>query len=143
MVKLFNERDLDFYNPKPYLLKLISYLTIEDMNHISYYLDDDRYDYLFAWPQDASEDMLSSKRNRLFVNNILDIVKPEHLELLSNRIISKVQAFESNIEDNIKYETRRLQEKRDMIQSLERDIIERTSKLEKLNAILREAQQTN
>jgi hypothetical protein len=143
MVKLFNERDLDFYNPKPYLLKLISYLDIDAVNHISYYLDDDRYDYLFAWPQDASEDMRSSKRNRIFVDNVLDIVKSEHLELLSNRIISKVQSFESNIEDNIKYEIRKLQEKKDLLQSLEKDIIERTAKLEKLNAILREAQQTN
>lgn len=143
MVKLYNERDLDFYNPKPYLTKLMSYLTIEDINGISWYLDDDRFDYLFTWPADASEDMRASKRYRVFADNILDVVKPEHMQNLAERIIGKVQSFESGIEDNIKYETYKLKEKNDLLQSLQKDIAERTAKLERLNAILREAKQTN
>ena len=143
MIKLYNERDLDFYNPKPYLTKLMSYLTIEDINSISYYLDDDRFDYLFTWPADASEDTRSSKRYRVFVDNVLDVVKPEHMERLIDRIIGKVQSFESNLEGNIKYEVHKLQEKNDLLQALQKDIAERTAKLEKLNAILREAAETN
>jgi hypothetical protein len=143
MIKLYNERDLDFYNPKPYLTKLMSYLTIEDINGISWYMDDDRYDYLFTWQADASEHMLASKRYRIFIDNVLDVVKPEHMERFIERIVSKVQSFESNLQDNIKYEVDKLQEKNNLLQSLQKDIAERTAKLERLNAILAKAQQIN
>jgi len=138
MVKIFDERDLDFYNPNPYMKKMMSFLDTEAINNISWYLDEDRYDYLFKWPPDISEDKRESKRYRVFVDNVLDIVKPEHQQVLFTRIISKVENFQSNLESNIRAETIAIQEREELILSAQEYIAEKKANLDRLNAIQKE-----
>ena len=77
-------------------------------------------------------------RYRVFVDNVLDIVKPEHQQVLFSRIISKVENFESSLESNIRAETIAIQEREELILSAQEYIAEKKANLDRLNAIQKE-----
>jgi hypothetical protein len=138
MIKIYDERDLDFYNPKPYMQKLMSFLDREDINHISWYLDNDRFDYLFTWPSDVVGERRESKRYRVFVDNVLDVLKLEHQQTFFDRIISKVQDFENRFDSLIQLEEHKIKEHEDAILNARKHIEEKKANLDRLHAIRKE-----
>lgn len=103
-IKLYDERDLDYYNPKPYLSKLLKLLDKEAQNHISWMLDDSGYDNLFEYPEDftGEKDTWGSKRHRVLKKDVLDLLQPEQFDNFVNRIFQRLDHDAGRLEQKIK-----------------------------------------
>lgn len=126
-VKLYDERDYDFYNPKPYLQHLVSIclLSKESQNRIAYDIDDDKYDYLFVYPDDQH----GGKKTRVFHNDFVSLVKTEHTGRVKQALERSVNIYASNLFDNLQKEKFRIKELEKTIANAQISIEERKKEL--------------
>ena len=100
-LKLYNERDYDYYNPHPYFKHLITFCNSEMQNSMSYDMDDNKYDYLFMYVNKEDEENQRKKR-RVFKPNLLDIIKTEDTGRVKRALERVVDNYARNLDDKVK-----------------------------------------
>lgn len=123
-LKLYDERDYDYYNPNPYLTHLVSFCNTEMQNSVAYDMDDSAYDYLFMYTN-ADDEENQRKKRRVFRLNLLKLVKVEHTSRLKRALERVVDNYARNLDDKVKsYKERiRLAEKdiKAQLETIERE----------------------
>ena len=100
-LKLYDERDYDYYNPNPYLKHLISFCNTEMQNNVAYDMDDNDYDYLFMYANKEDEEN-ERKRRRVFKPNLLELVKVEHTGRVKRALERVVDNYARNLDDKVR-----------------------------------------
>lgn len=97
-LKLYDERDYDYYNPHPYLKHLISFCNTEMQNSMAYDMDDKAYDYLFMYTN-ADDEQNERKKRRVFRPNLLQLIKIEHTGRVKRGLERVVDNYARNLDD--------------------------------------------
>ena len=100
-LKLYDERDYDYYNPHPYFNHLISFCNTEMQNSMSYDMDDKIYDYLFMYTN-ADDEQNERKKRRVFRPNILLLIKIDHAGRVKRALERVVDNYARNLDDKVK-----------------------------------------
>ena len=129
-VKFYDERDYDFYNPKPYLQHLVSIclLSKDSQNRIAYDIDDNKYDYLFVY-QNKDDEERGSKKTRVFHSDFVNLVNTEHISRVKQALERSVNSYASNLFDNLQKEKSRIKELEKTIANAQISIEERKKEL--------------
>jgi len=93
---LYDKRDYDYYNPKPYLEKLLSMRKIMDMSSLSWNLDSDIYKYLFTQTERITD--------RVLVDNVIDIILNEHIDRVIGALQDVLDKAKSELINSIYHE---------------------------------------
>jgi len=96
-IKLFDKKDYDYYNPKPYITHLISFFDTQMQNQVSYDMDNDCYDYLFMYLTNEDRNA-TRKKKRVFCGDFLNLVKQNHMD----RVIKALERAAINFAENLK-----------------------------------------
>jgi hypothetical protein len=136
-IKLYDERDYDFYNPKPYLQHLVNIciLSKENQNRIAHDIDEDKYDYLFVY-QSKEDAERGSKRNRIFNSDFVNLIKFEHTGRLKQALERGVNSYASNIYDSLRKEKDRIKELEKTIANAQTSIEERKKELKGIEDVI-------
>ena len=129
-VKLYDERDYDFYNPKPYLQHLVSIclLSKDSQNRIAYDIDDSKYDYLFVYQNDEDKER-GSKKTRVFHSDFVNLVKTDHVSRVKQSLERAVNSYANNLHENLQKEKSRIKELEKTIANAQISIEERKKEL--------------
>jgi rubrerythrin len=136
-IKLYDERDYDFYNPKPYLQHLVNIciLSKENQNRIAYDIDDDKYNYLFAY-QSKEDAERSNKKTRVFCIDFVNLIKFEHIGRVKQALERSVNSYASNIYDSLRKEKDRIKELEKTIANAQTSIEERKKELRGIEDVI-------
>jgi hypothetical protein len=86
-IKLYDERDFDYYNPKPFVLSMLSLFGEEDHKRLSGWIDSS-LKYLFV--------------GNLLKSNVLDIIKSNELDILIKEMKSVLDRKANHLEEEMK-----------------------------------------
>lgn len=129
-IKLYDERDYDYYNPKPYLQHLVSIclLSKDSQNRIAYDIDEDKYNYLFVYQNEEDKER-GSKKTRVFHKDFVNLVKTENVSRVKQALERSVNIYASNLFDNLQKEKARIRELEKTIANSQISIEERKKEL--------------
>jgi hypothetical protein len=129
-VKLYDERDYDYYNPKPYLQHLVSIclLSKDSQNRVAYDIDNSQYDYLFVY-QNKKDEERGNKKTRVFHSDFASLVKTEHVGRVKESLERSVKSYASNLFDNLEKEKFQIKELEKTIVNAQISIEERKKEL--------------
>jgi hypothetical protein len=99
-LKMYDEKNYDYYNPKPYLQNLVD-ICLKDkksQNSVSYDIDSNRYDYLFVYENKESEEH-ENKKYRVFHNDFVNLIKTEDIERVRQALQLAVYNYGFRIRD--------------------------------------------
>jgi hypothetical protein len=86
-IKLYDERDFDYYNPKPFVLSMLSLFGEEDHKRLSGWIDNN-LKYLFV--------------GTMLRNNFLDTIKDNELDILVKEMKSVLDRKANHLEEEMK-----------------------------------------
>jgi flagellar capping protein FliD len=86
-IKLYDEKDLDYYNPKPFLLSMLSLFGEEDYKRLSNWVDSG-LKHLFV--------------GTLLKNNFIDTIKNDELDALIREVKNTLDRKANSLEDELR-----------------------------------------
>jgi gas vesicle protein len=123
-LKFYQDRDLDYYNPKPFVLSMISIFSQEDHKRLSQYVDNDLH-YLFP--------------DGVFNSDLLTNIKQNHLDKLIKEIKSVLNRKADNIQDEISNLENRIKRCQERIEENTAEKNKYTTQLEGLKNVIAKA----
>jgi vacuolar-type H+-ATPase subunit I/STV1 len=130
-IKLYDERDYDYYNPKPYILRLVSMLDEDDLKRVRGWIDSDLR-YIFK-----DEDSHELKDN--FVNE----VKLEHTDRLVRELQNGLHRKANEIDERLRSYQKEIEEIDERIANQSRLRQEYVNRLARLKDVIAKATRTN
>jgi uncharacterized protein YlxW (UPF0749 family) len=127
-IKLYDEKDLDYYNPKPFVLNMLSLFGEEDHKRLFNWIDSD-LKHLF--------------NGNILKNNFLDIVKNNELDHLIKDMKQTLDRKAENLESEVKELERKIKRCQDMVDENLKDKNNYITQLEGLKNVIAKATRTN
>jgi phage pi2 protein 07 len=136
-IKLYDERDYDYYNPKPYLQKLVNILlkSVEVQNNVAYDIDDKSYDYLFVY-QTKEDAERERKKNRVFHSDFVNRIKIEHADRVRYALENGVGRFIMNLKNNIEKRKEQIRDLEKIIANGQIGLEEQKKELKELEDVI-------
>jgi len=136
-IKLYDERDYDYYNPKPYLQNLVDILlkSVETQNSVAYDIDDKSYDYLFVY-QTREDAERERKKNRVFHSDFVNLVKIEHADRVRRALETGIGRFIMNLKNNIEKRKEQIRDFEKMIAKGQKGLEEQKRELKELEDVI-------
>ena len=86
-IKLYDEKDLDYYNPKPFLLSMLSLFGEDDYKRLSSWVDSS-LKHLFV--------------DNLLKNDFIDTIKNDELDVLIREVKNTLDRKANGLEDELR-----------------------------------------
>ena len=103
-IKLYDKRDFDYYNPKPYLLKMMSIFNAED------------YRILKNWSSSSVRHLFRDEdSDGRLLDNALEIATQEELDILINECHNVLERKASRVHEDIDNYERKISSYNEMI----------------------------
>jgi hypothetical protein len=136
-IKLYDQRDYDYYNPKPFLQHLVSICLFskDSQNRVAYDIDDNKYDYLFVY-QNKDDEERGSKKTRIFHSDFVNLVKIEDVSRVKQALERSVNSYASNLHDNLRREKERIKDLEQTITNAQISIEERKKELKGIEDVI-------
>jgi hypothetical protein len=135
-IKLYDKKDFDYYNPRPYIKSLLKHLKTEDYNNVSYYFDESEHDYLFVWPADKQSS--SNKRDRVIVENFAEVIKEKHMRKFISRFENYLDNKASDILEEIESLKKQIEKQENLLTLYIQGIQEKKNELNQLEGIVKQ-----
>jgi DNA anti-recombination protein RmuC len=101
-IKLYDDRDFDYYNPKPFLLNMLSIFGEDDHKRLKSFIDNDLH-YLFSDHYLKMELLTDIKANHLdrLIKEVKSVLrrKAENLEEEMSNLENKIKRCKERIEE--------------------------------------------
>ena len=127
-IKLYDEKDLDYYNPKPFVLNMLSLFGEEDHKR------------LYSWIDGELKHLFNG---HILKNNFLDIVKNNELDHLIKDMKQILDRKAESLESEVKDLERKIKRCQDMVDENLKDKNNYMSQLEGLKNVIAKATRTN
>jgi hypothetical protein len=127
-IKLYDEKDLDYYNPKPFVLNMVSLFGEEDHKRLYSWIDGE-LKYLFE--------------GSILKNNFLDIIKNHELDHLIKDMKQVLDRKAENLEQEVRDLERKIKRCQEMAEENLKDKDNYTTQLEGLKNVIAKATRTN
>jgi ElaB/YqjD/DUF883 family membrane-anchored ribosome-binding protein len=127
-IKLYDEKDLDYYNPKPFVLNMLSLFGEEDHKR------------LHSWSNSELKDLFEGN---ILKNNFLDIVKNNELDQLIRDMKQVLDRKAENLEQEVRDLERKIKRCQEMAEENLKDKDNYTTQLEGLKNVIAKATRTN
>jgi ElaB/YqjD/DUF883 family membrane-anchored ribosome-binding protein len=127
-IKLYDEKDLDYYNPKPFVLNLLSLFGEEDHKRLHGWTNNE-LQYLFE--------------GYILKNNFLDIIKNNDLDQLIRDMKQVLDRKAENLESELRDLERKIKRIEEMVQENLRDKDNYITQLEGLKNVIAKATRPN
>jgi ElaB/YqjD/DUF883 family membrane-anchored ribosome-binding protein len=103
-IKLYDERDFDYYNPKPFLLDMLSIFGEDDYKRLKSFVDSDLL-YLFSDLHLKTELFVDIKNNHLdrLISEVKSVLrrKAENLEEEMSNLENKIRRCKEHVKENL------------------------------------------
>jgi hypothetical protein len=127
-IKLYDEKDLDYYNPKPFVLNMLSLFGEEDHKR------------LYGWVDNNLKHLFNGN---VLKNNFLDIIKNHELDYIIKDMRNILDRKAENLESEIKELERKIKRCQDMADENIKDKNNYTTQLEGLKNVIAKATRPN
>jgi len=127
-IKLYDEKDLDYYNPKPFVLNMVSLFGEEDHKR------------LYSWIDGELKHLFEGS---ILKNNFLDIIKNHELDHLIKDMKQILDRKAENLESEVKELERKIKRCQDMVDENLKDKNNYTTQLEGLKNVIAKATRPN
>jgi hypothetical protein len=127
-IKLYDEKDLDYYNPKPFVLNMLSFFSEEDHKR------------LYGWVDGNLKHLFNGN---VLKNNFLDIIKNHELDYIIKDMRNILDSKAQNLETEIKELERKIKRCQEMADENLKDKNNYTTQLEGLKNVIAKATRTN
>ena len=127
-IKLYDEKDLDYYNPKPFVLNMLSLFGEEDHKR------------LYGWVDNNLKHLFNGN---VLKNNFLDIIKNHELDYIIKDMRNILDRKAENLESEIKELERKIKRCQDMADENIKDKNNYMSQLEGLKNVIAKATRPN
>jgi hypothetical protein len=127
-IKLYDEKDLDYYNPKPFVLNMLSLFGEEDHKR------------LYGWTDNNLKHLFNGN---VLKNNFLDIIKNNELDYIIKDMKNILDRKAENLENEVKELERKIKRCQDMVDENLKDKNNYTTQLEGLKNVIAKATRTN
>jgi hypothetical protein len=128
-IKLYDEKDLDYYNPKPFVLSMLSFFGEEDHKR------------LYSWSDSELKHLFEGC---VLKNNFLDGIKNNELDQLIRDMKQTLDRKAENLEQEVRDLERKIKRCQEMAEENLKDKDNYTTQLEGLkNVIARYAKPNN
>jgi hypothetical protein len=135
-IKLYDKKDFDYYNPRPYIKSLLKHLKREDYNNVSYYFDESEHDYLFVWPADKQSS--SNKKDRVIVENFAEVIKEKHMRKFISRFENYLDNKASGILEEIESLKKQIEKQEHLLSKYNEEIQEKKNQLKEFEGIVKQ-----
>jgi len=103
-IKLYDEREYDYYNPKPFLLNMLAIFGEDDYKRLKQFVDGDLH-YLFSDYYLKTELLVDIKNNHLdrLIGEVKSVLrrKAETLEEEMSNLENKIRRCKERVEENL------------------------------------------
>lgn len=127
-IKLYDEKDLDYYNPKPFVLNMLSLFGEEDHKR------------LYGWVDNNLKHLFNGN---VLKNNFLDIIKNHELDYIIKDMRNILDRKAENLESEIKELERKIKRCQEMADENIKDKNNYMSQLEGLKNVIAKATRPN
>jgi ElaB/YqjD/DUF883 family membrane-anchored ribosome-binding protein len=127
-IKLYDEKDLDYYNPKPFVLNMVSLFGEEDHKR------------LYSWIDGELKHLFEGS---ILKNNFLDIIKNHELDHLIKDMKQVLDRKAENLEQEVRDLERKIKRCQEMAEENLKDKDNYTTQLEGLKNVIAKATRTN
>jgi len=127
-IKLYDEKDLDYYNPKPFVLAMLSFFGEEDHKR------------LHGW---TSSELQYLFEGYILKNNFLDIVKNNDLDQLVKDMKQVLDRKAENLQSEFRDLERKIKRCQEMAEENLKDKDNYTAQLEGLKNVIAKATRPN
>ena len=127
-IKLYDEKDLDYYNPKPFVLNMVSLFGEEDHKR------------LYGWIDGELKHLFEGS---ILKNNFLDIIKNNELDHLIKDMKQILDRKAENLEQEVRDLERKIKRCQEMADENIKDKDNYTTQLEGLKNVIAKATRTN
>jgi ElaB/YqjD/DUF883 family membrane-anchored ribosome-binding protein len=127
-IKLYEEKDLDYYNPKPFVLSMLSFFGEEDHKR------------LHSWSDSELKHLFEGY---ILKNNFLDGIKNNELDHLIKDMKQVLDRKAENLESEVKDLERKIKRCQEMADENIKDKNNYMSQLEGLKNVIAKATRTN
>ena len=127
-IKLYDEKDLDYYNPKPFVLNMVSLFGEEDHKR------------LYSWIDGELKHLFEGS---ILKNNFLDIIKNHELDHLIKDMKQILDRKAENLEQEVRDLERKIKRCQEMAEENLKDKDNYTTQLEGLKNVIAKATRTN
>jgi hypothetical protein len=127
-IKLYDEKDLDYYNPKPFVLNMVSLFGEEDHKR------------LYSWIDSELKHLFEGS---ILKNNFLDIIKNHELDHLIKDMKQVLDRKAENLEQDVRDLERKIKRCQEMAEENLKDKDNYTTQLEGLKNVIAKATRTN
>jgi ribosomal protein S18 len=127
-IKLYDEKDLDYYNPKPFVLNMVSLFGEEDHKR------------LYSWIDGELKHLFEGS---ILKNNFLDIVKNNELDHLIKDMKQILDRKAENLEQEVRDLERKIKRCQEMAEENLKDKDNYTTQLEGLKNVIAKATRPN
>jgi ElaB/YqjD/DUF883 family membrane-anchored ribosome-binding protein len=127
-IKLYDEKDLDYYNPKPFVLNMLSFFGEEDHKR------------LYSWIDSELKHLFEGS---ILKNNFLDIIKNNDLDQLVKDMKQVLDRKAENLESELRDLERKIKRIEEMVQENLKDKDNYITQLEGLKNVIAKATRPN
>ena len=127
-IKLYDEKDLDYYNPKPFVLNMVSLFGEEDHKR------------LYSWIDGELKHLFEGS---ILKNNFLDIIKNNELDHLIKDMKQVLDRKAENLEQEVRDLERKIKRCQEMAEENLKDKDNYTTQLEGLKNVIAKATRPN
>ena len=127
-IKLYDEKDLDYYNPKPFVLNMVSLFGEEDHKR------------LYSWIDGELKHLFEGS---ILKNNFLDIIKNHELDHLIKDMKQILDRKAENLEQEVRDLERKIKRCQEMAEENLKDKDNYITQLEGLKNVIAKATRTN
>ena len=127
-IKLYDEKDLDYYNPKPFVLNMLSLFGEEDHKR------------LYGWVDNNLKHLFNGN---VLKNNFLDIVKNNELDYIIKDMKNILDRKAENLEQEVKDLERKIKRCQEMAEENLKDKDNYNTQLEGLKNVIAKATRPN
>jgi hypothetical protein len=127
-IKLYDEKDFDYYNPKPFVLNMLSLFGEED------------YKRLYNWVDGSLKHLFNGN---VLKNNFLDGIKNNELDRIINDMKQTLDRKAENLEQEVRDLERKIKRCQEMAEENLKDKDNYTTQLEGLKNVITKATRPN